>query len=137
MKINASYLLLLFVTLIALTGCKKDSNSDVTLFGKWKIEGYVANSSSLAQTATTDVYLTFYNNKTIAISLEVNACSGTFSLDASSLTIKDATCTETCCDSDFSLELMNLIPLVESHHFTNNQLNLTGSDFLKIRLNKE
>jgi len=137
MKIKALYLFLSLLTVLTLTNCKKDASADVTLFGKWKVEGYVASSSSLAQTSATDIYLTFNNNKTIDISLEANECSGSFTIEASAITILDVGCTEICCDSDFSLELMDLIQLVESHHFTNDQLNLTGPDFLNIRLNKE
>jgi hypothetical protein len=121
---------------LTVTSCKKDSESSVTIIGKWKVEGFVSNSASASKTVTTDIYLTFYNNKTLNIALEVNTCSSTFSLDNSALLIESTSCTEICCDSEFSEELLELLPLVETHHFTNGKLNLKGSDNLNIRLTK-
>jgi len=122
--------------LLVLTSCKKDDSSNVNLIGKWKLEGFVSNSTSVSKTATTDIYLTFNNDKSLNIALEINTCTSTFSIENSALTIEKAACTEACCDSEFSKELLELLELVETHYFTNEKLNLAGSDNLNIRLTK-
>lgn len=123
-------IILLVATLIS---CSK-GDEDTSIFGKWKVEGFVANTTSTSQTANTDVYFTFSNNKVVDIELEINNCSGTYSLDETKLVFDEIACTEACCDSDFSTELTSLLTTIETYHFTNGDLNLAGPNDLNIRL---
>jgi hypothetical protein len=128
---------LLLSLCVMFVSCKKNTDSNISLFGKWKVEGFIANTSSNSETATNPVYLTFNNNKTTEIELEINSCSGSYSLDQRALLITNMGCAEACCESDFSEGLMDLLPLVKTHYFTNGKLNLAGDDNLNIRLTKE
>ncbi len=116
--------------------CKKSSSTDNNLFSRWKVEGYLENGSSISQSATTDVFIELKNNKTFSIEREINACGGTFSIDKEEFTFgPSVSCTEACCDSDFSKTLTGLLDSVQAYHFTGNQLNFSGPDNLIIRLN--
>jgi heat shock protein HslJ len=130
-------LLIAIIPLVILFSCKEDDDSDATIFGKWKVEGYVANASSPSKTASTDAFVTFNNDKSVNLTLEINTCTGTFTLNSDTLLIKDIGCTEACCDSEFSLELTELLPRVEGYYFTNGKLNLSGLENLNIRLTEE
>ena len=122
-------------SLIAITffSCNKEEDSE--LLNKWKVEGYVKDSFSLSQTASSDLYITFNKNKSVELSLEINRCGGNFSLDEKTITISNFSCTEACCDSEFSMELLDLLSQINTYSISGNQLTLTGDDQLKIRLN--
>jgi heat shock protein HslJ len=128
---------LLLLTFVALVACKKDNNQNDTIFGKWKVEGFVADGSSISKTTEANIYVTFNNNKSVDIQLDVNSCFSTFTIESSNITIASLGCTEACCDSEFSQELAGLLSIVKTYHFTSGKLNLAGDDNLNIRLNKE
>lgn len=123
---------LIFMGCICLSSCKKSTN-DPSLFQTWRVSSMLKNGASIVQNASDTVLLTFNQDKNLGIKLEINSCGGTFSLVDKKLKISLVACTEACCDSDFSADMLYVLPNIDSYHFTGDDLNLTGDSDRVIR----
>ncbi len=131
-KMNFLTKLLFGFNLILMLSC--EDKESASLVNKWKVNSYLKDNNSLTQTAPQSIYIHFNKNKTLSISLEINNCSGVFDVDSEKLSIQNLACTEACCDSEFSSELLNLLTKVNSYSASENQLSLMGDNQLIIRL---
>lgn len=128
-------LLTFFLSLIIACSCAKQDEEN-NLFIKWKVEGWVQNDTSVAQTVNENLFISFNNNKIAHVVLTPNSCESEFTVDKSELSFSGLACTEICCNSELSNTFLTLLSLVESYHFTNGKLNLSGKEQLNIRLIK-
>ncbi len=128
--------ILFLLPLICQLACKKTDDVKESIIGQWQVDGFVANENAISKNAETNLYLSFENDKSLELSMEVNSCQGKFQIQESTLSIEELSCTKACCDSEFSIELGTLIPTVNTYELSNGVLNLTGDQGLKIRLIK-
>ena len=129
---KALFLNSLLISVLVLTSCQKATN-DPSLFQKWKVSSLLKNGASIVQNASDTLSLTFDQNKSLSIQLEINSCGADFSLRDKTLDIDLIACTEACCDSDFSADLLYVLQHIVAYHFTGNDLNLTGDSDRVIR----
>ncbi len=125
--------LLFFTLLLTLFSCQQEE--DASIVNKWKVSGYVKNNNSITQSAPSAIYLTFKKDKSVSINLEINSCSGSYDIEKKELKLEGFACTEACCDSEFSMELLSLLSSVNAYSSQGNELNLMGDNQMNIRLN--
>ena len=124
-------LLLLFIILTAFA-CKRQA-SDQSLFGSWKVSSLLKDGTSIVQNTNDTLIITFSNNKTVSVKLEINSCSGNFTLTDNTLEINPLLCTLACCDSEFSSDLLYTLQRIDSYHFSGEDLTLAGDSDRVIR----
>lgn len=122
----------ILILLVLLSACKKES--DGSLINKWKVSAYVKNNNSISQAAPNDIFITFYHNKTVALNLEINSCSSEYTVEKNNLTFAPFSCTEACCDSEFSSELITILSEIKTYSSSENEVTLIGDNEQKIRL---
>lgn len=82
--------------------------------------------------------LTFPENRTFSIRLDVNSCDGTAAFNPNNIIFfNDIGCTQACCDSPFAAELLRLLAQVNRYQFNDDQLELTGNNGIVINFTRK
>jgi hypothetical protein len=114
------YFVLFIVCNDAFYGC------ETTIYGKWQVKEFLSVESVLyAKDNVCKPVIEFKNEGTIEICLDVNQCFSDFELLAESgIRISDIAGTKACCDSDFSLKLITMLPEVVTYELEDDDLKL-------------
>lgn len=101
------------------------------IYGKWEVKEFMSIESVLyAKNDGFNPIIQFKQDGTISIRLDANICSSTFDLlSDTELNITDAGCTKICCDSDFSMKFLEMLPQVESYEIEHDELKLHVSSW--------
>ena len=119
---------LLFTVLIS---CKKDDNAIV---GEWEVWQLRASDEADWEVAPEPYVMTFSEDNSMSLSLDVNTCGSTYShCTCGSLSIDQLACTEACCDSDFAAGILQLLPHIERHDIKGDVLQMNGSGSIKLK----
>lgn len=125
MKISISLLAILAVmTFFVSCSNNNDCNCPEDIYGKWSVEEFMS-VESIAYPKDNDYSPTiaFKNDGTFGVELDVNHCFGSFEMDDDKgIAISDSGCTEVCCDSEFSLKFITLLPEVTSYEIEDDVL---------------
>ena len=113
-----------FIVFTFLLGCNKiDKKLTETT---WVAKSYkVASSSSNEQAPAT--YTLLFKEKEINLSLDVNQCGGDYSIgNNNKINFSSLYCTEACCDSDFAIAIVSLLPKMKTYVINKYKLTLKG-----------
>jgi len=125
---------IVLLVLVVLIGACNDNDECLCpddINGKWEVKEFMSIESVLyAKDNSYNPSIEFVGDGTTNIRLDINACFGSYETGKnSSITISDSGCTEACCDSDFSLKFMEMLPLVSTYEIENDTLKLHASSW--------
>lgn len=82
------------------------------------------------------ISITFKSDQTFLLNLDTNTCIGEYSSDNNNIFISPLGCTKKCCDSEFSIKILELLPGVDSYTIRGSELTLwiSGGGFIKWEL---
>lgn len=124
---------IIYFCLVALVfvSCKKDDNAIV---GEWEVWQLRASDEADWEDAPESYVMTFSEDNSVSLSLDVNTCGSTYSrCTCGSLSIDQLGCTEACCDSDFAAGIVQLLPHIERHDIQGDVLQMNGSGSIKLK----
>jgi heat shock protein HslJ len=126
---KSSFILWLILTGIIFTSCaKKDIHIDLTSH-EWEVVKIRYDGESSYTKAEASYILTFTNENTYAINLDVNQCFGSYEITGSgNIDIGQGGCTMICCDSKFAMQMLKLLPEMTSYYGQGDELTLEGED---------
>lgn len=128
----------LFLILFAILGCSKQEQ-EALLNTEWNIESLKMDGKSINK--QNDVTLLLEGKNSFRLRLDVNSCFGTVEfLGGNKLKVTDIGCTEKCCDSEFSSNVVNALSGVFTFSLKGDKLTLEGKNtsvtFVKKKDNK-
>lgn len=114
------------ILLLTLGSCNKDEETNSALFQTWEAKNFMSlESVAYPKNENNKILLTFGKTGSFQLKLDINSCSGPFSLGKNNqLEIKSTACTEACCDSKFSEKLAATLLRVESYTIEGTTLKL-------------
>ncbi|WP_346861886.1 META domain-containing protein [uncultured Draconibacterium sp.] len=117
--------------LVVMISCNDDNNCscNTTIIGQWQATEFMSVESVLyAKNDDYNPVVEFKNDGTYLLALDRNGCIGDFEFDASgNISITGASCTEMCCDSDFSVKFGAMLGQVSSFEIDRDELKLQVS----------
>lgn len=132
------FLYLFLISIVVLVACKKDKGIHPDLYNTWEAKSFVSiDSRAYNKNENTKILLTLYKNGTYRLRLDINSCSGEYTVDSNNRIIFSyAACTEACCDSEFSLKLIEMLSKVSSYNIDGNslQVNVSQWGFISFEL---
>ncbi len=132
--------ILVCVLAIAQQGCKDNDecnciNQDIA--GSWEATEFMSlESVAYPKNNNYNPVIEFGTDGRCTVSLDVNSCSGSFDVIDGQLEISSLGCTDACCDSDFSQKFVDMLPLVDSFSFEEENLHLNVPEWGYIILRR-
>jgi hypothetical protein len=127
-------LFILSIAFFALSSCKKDNPA---LIGEWEVVAIRASENADWENAPETIEFIFEEKQKMSIGLSVNRCNTSFSsCTCGSMVINAPSCTEACCDSEFSLRILDFITEINAHEIDNDELILKGGRYIKLQRRK-
>lgn len=120
-------ILVLISMFIILISCHKDHDStNDSIFQTWEAKSFMSlESVAYPKIEGNRVLITFNQDGTYKLDLDVNHCLGSFTTGFNSqIEIGSAGCTKMCCDSEFSIKLVEMLPEITSFKIEGNSLQL-------------
>lgn len=125
---------LLFLVGILFSSCNKEVSNDITL-DKWKVIKLKQEGDTDFTLAKQDYILEFLTDTTYTINLDINSCTGKYSLiNESGIELVFPLCSYACCDSQIAVDIIKTLPKMNSYIIQDDELNLEGNG--KIILEK-
>jgi hypothetical protein len=114
------------VLILTLSSCTKDVETILALMETWEVKDFMSiESIAYPKNENSKILLTFEKAGSYHLKLDINSCSGPFTLGKNhQLEIKSTACTEACCDSKFSEKLAEMLLRVESYSIEGTTLKL-------------
>ena len=114
--------------LLIVMSCSKDkakTTADV-LYSSWEVKSFMSiESAAYIKDDSNKILLIFDQKGTYSLVLDVNHCGGNFTQgDNDQIELDAPSCTEICCDSEFSQKLATMLPQVTSYGITGPTLRL-------------
>lgn len=126
--------------LLVMISCNDDNNCgcDSTIIGQWQATEFMSVESVLyAKNDDYNPIIEFKSDGTYLLELDRNGCFGDFEFDESeNITISGPSCTEVCCDSDFSVKFGSMLGQVSSFEIDGDELKLHVSGWGWILLER-
>lgn len=118
--------LTILILLLNLYSCTKEKETNPALFQTWEVLDFMSlESVAYPKNENNRILLTFEKRGSYQLKLDINSCSGPFTLGKNNqLEIKSTACTEACCDSKFSEKLATMLLKVESYSIEGTTLKL-------------
>jgi len=129
---NVIKTLAILLVVIATGSCQKDEEPvKNTLFHTWEVKEFITiHSNNYPKNEDVKTLVTFNQDYSYQLKLDVNTCSGKFESNADNLLNIDLpACTEACCDSEFSKKFAAVFPSVSSYEIKDNTLLLYSPRF--------
>ncbi len=135
-RVKLQLLLLALIAGMMTTSCaKKDIYIDLTS-NDWEIVKIKKQGESSYTKAGASYILSFTNEQTYALKLDVNNCFGDYEITSNgNIVIGHMGCTEVCCDSEFAQTLLQLFPKMTKYYGKGDELIFEGEG--KIVLKKK
>jgi len=121
------YFLAIFSMLVILLSCHKDHDSHInSVLHTWEVKNFMSvESVTYPKIEGNRILIAFNQDGTYQLHLDVNHCLGTFRAGLNSqIEIGSSGCTKICCDSDFSVKLVEMLPQVISYFIDGKKLYL-------------
>lgn len=126
--------LLLLVFVVFLFSCIKKDPKGYLQSSSWEIVKIKKSGESVYTFATSSYILDFTSRETYALKLDVNSCFSGYSIGSLGNIAMDCPgCTKICCDSDFAMELLVLLPKMSNFYIIGNDLFLEGQGEIVLR----
>lgn len=123
---------ILSILILTLISC--DATTKEFIGTSWKVTQLTENGK--ATKATNDVILTIKSATEFTLKLDKNSCFGTYTIiGKDTIKLSNLSCTEMCCDSDFSMAVSNALYKVSSISFEKEKASLSGTG-VKIKFVK-
>ena len=119
-------ILIAIILVLTVSSCHKDEEANSALFQTWEAKDFMSlESVAYPKNENNKILLTFEKTGSYQLKLDINSCSGPFTLGKNNqLEIKSTACTEACCDSKFSEKLATMLLRVESYSIEGTTLKL-------------
>lgn len=117
---------------IIISSCKRSADNG-SIIGSWRVASLLKDGTSTVQNTSDTLLVSFFNDKSVRVQLEINNCEGTFTTGQDGFDISNLGCTEACCDSEFSSDLLYTLKRVDDYTIAGEELNLTGDSDRVIR----
>lgn len=137
MKNNKLIYLVVLLLIIFLFSCDKTENegSD-NIYQSWEVTDFMSvESVAYSKDKNFSPIIEFRNDGRYSLKLDVNNCSGSFTLTReSNIDISAAGCTKICCDSKFSQKFIAMLPQVTSYSIEGKimKLNVPGWGWIEL-----
>lgn len=121
------YEFLLLVFVVFLFACiKKDPKVDLQS-SSWEIVKIKKLGDSDFISSSGAFILNFIDQETYTLKLDVNSCFANYSQSSQgNIALESPGCTKICCDSDFALDVLSLLPKMDKYYFEGATLLLEG-----------
>ncbi len=125
--IKLTFLLFTFISILIITSCgKKDIYIDLTS-NNWELVKIKKQGESSYTKAEESYIIKFTNEQTYNVNLDVNDCFGEYNITSDGLiNVGPMGCTEVCCDSEFALSFLELLPKMTSYYAKGDELIFEG-----------
>lgn len=124
------YFIIVFITLIS---CQK---KDVNIYNEWNLSSYVKGPGEIVTNNGFYLKIKLTKDKNFTAFLNTNECYGDFTKGVKNFEITNLYCDTLCCDSNQSIEVLNLIKdSVETYSINRGVLKLEGGLFTKLEFN--
>ncbi|MCC5915892.1 MAG: META domain-containing protein [Cryomorphaceae bacterium] len=128
MKLNVFAIL---TTLFVVVACSK---KDESLHGVWMVERVQLNQASDWQGSPEKYRFEFGTDKSLTVNLDVNTCQTKFeSCTCGSMVIDPIGCTEACCDSEFAVQMIEMMKDVDRYDISSEVLVLAGKGKIELK----
>lgn len=122
-----------------LISCEKEQQvADEDLCQTWEAITFISVESVVyPKHENSPVLLTFNKDGTYNLELDINSCGGSFEIsNKNQISIESPVCTETCCDSPFSIKLANTLSKVTTYSIEDHtlQLNVPKWGFIELEV---
>ncbi|WP_298519417.1 DUF6438 domain-containing protein [uncultured Kordia sp.] len=129
---------LLSILVLTLISC--DASTKELIGSSWKVTELKTNGT-IAKT-TNDVILTIKSETDFSLQLDKNNCFGTYAITGkNNIKLESIGCTEMCCDSDFSMAVVNALYKVSNINLNKDRVSLSSDEveikFLKVKTSSE
>lgn len=136
------YVLTFFWAFMLVDSCQKEVTvTDDDLCHTWEATTFISvESVAYPKKDNYSPQLTFKRDGTYNLKLDINSCGGTYRTGKGQLIeLEIPTCTEACCDSQFSNKLASTLPKVTSYSIEDNtlQLNVPGWGYIELEVVEE
>jgi len=134
--------LVIFVSffILVVSSCDKSGTEENgNIYGKWNATDLMSvESFAYSKKDSFKPEIEFNEDGTYHLKLEMNTCTGSFTLSAGNgISLSASGCTKICCDSEFSQKFVQMLPQVKSYNLENNKLKLEvpGWGWIEVELN--
>jgi heat shock protein HslJ len=125
----------ILVCILVLTLIICDATTKEFIETSWKVTELTENGKTID--VAHDVILTIKSATEFTLQLDKNSCFGTYTITGSNkMQLSDLSCTEMCCDSDFSMAVSKALYKVGKVKFDKEYATLSGDD-IKIKFKKQ
>jgi hypothetical protein len=136
MKQRSILITLAIATLgVVLFSCTKENTSLAELqLGKWEVEKFKMTNGSSFLKAENSYTLAFTSDSSIVVRLDKNRCEGTYHIRSDeNIDFSTLPCTYLCCDTEYALDFVRLIPFMTKYSSRGNQLILEGQGQIVLK----
>ena len=128
------YYFVFFIIFLLSSTCIRDNIKIDLKSNDWEIVKIRKQGEFLYSTTVISYIVKFIDNDNYTIKLDVNNCIGNYNIGSKGkIEIISPACTKICCDSDFAIELMNLLPKMSNYYISGNELFLEGIGEIVLR----
>ena len=115
--------------------CTKENISLAELqLGKWEVEKFKKTKGSSFVKAENSYTLAFTSDSSIVVILDENRCEGTYHIRSDeNIDFSTLPCTYLCCDTEYALDFVRLIPFMTKYSSRGNQLILEGQGQIVLK----
>jgi heat shock protein HslJ len=120
-----------------LFSCDKSENEcSCDIYQRWEVTEFMSvESVAYPKKNGFNPVIEFKNNGLYSLKLDVNHCSGSFTLTGeNNVSISSAGCTKICCDSEFSKKFVTMLTQVNKYSIEGNKmkLNVPGWGWIEL-----
>jgi hypothetical protein len=127
-------ILFLVFAMLLFSSCKKDN---LDIIGEWEVEAIRTSQTSGWIDAPEIIVFYFEKKGKMAFDLSVNRCITSYSsCTCGSFSVEIPACTEACCDSEFSTQILEILSEIGSHEISADELLLKGISDIKLQRKK-
>ena len=133
-RVKLQLLLLALIAGMMTTSCaKKDIYIDLTS-NNWEIVKMKKQGEYTYTKAEESYVLTFTNEQTYTLNLDVNNCFGNYEIaNKGNIDLGYVGCTEICCDSEFAQNLTQLFPKITKYYGKGDNLIFEGEGEIVLK----
>lgn len=132
---RTGYLILVISILLLHSSCDSTETDLSGIVRTWQIVSvHTVDSTDPNLQLEDNLTITFHDDQTYDLFLEVNKCQGNYSVwENDSIEISVSGCTKMCCDSEFSGKLLGLLPHTTTYRIDRYRLLLYAENgFVKL-----
>lgn len=131
-------LIVLFYLSILFSCNKNEDEGSNAIYQSWLVLDFMSvESVAYPKDKDFNPVIKFKNDGSYSLKLDLNSCSGSFTLTGeNNISISAAGCTKICCDSEFSKKFVAMLPRVSEYSIEGNKLklNVSGWGWIEMKV---